>query len=214
MLANSIRVTFHLMSTSDTDEANPWMITQWLRPTSAPMSSGIFESEFTLAPPATLYALWHNSITTTAGTGGFRAALPSAVRWYYTEIAARLALTDGDADHVTVFTPASSGFGGARSGTMLAQPMSVVAQKRTTTGSRRRWGRNYLPCLQADIDLDGRANVSSTAAIVTGLDAIWSSSWVRNSTYDRAVIGSDGLGRNIGSTSIGTYAGVQRRRLR
>jgi hypothetical protein len=214
VLANSIRVTVHLMSTADTDESNPWMITQWLRPKSAPMASSIFESEFNLAPPASLYALWHNSLTSTAGTGGFRAALPTGVKWYYTEIAARLATTDGDADHVTTFTPAASGFGGSRSGTVLAQPLAVVAQKRTTTGSRRRWGRNYLPCLQADIALDGRSEPASTAAIVTALDVIWGASWVRDSVYDRAVIGSDGLGRNIGSTSIGTYAGVQRRRLR
>lgn len=214
MLANSIRVTFWLISTSDTDESNPWMITQWLRPTSAPMSTATFESEFQDAPPAALYALWHNSITTTPGTGGFRAALPSGIRWYYTEIAARLAVSNGDSDHVAVFTPASSGFGGARSGTVAQQPLSLVAQKQTTTGSRRRWGRNYLPCLQADIDLDGRTNVASATAVVTALDAVWASSWVRNATYDRAVIGSDGLGRNIGSTSLGTFAGVQRRRLR
>jgi hypothetical protein len=214
VLANSIRVSYWLMSTTDTDEANPWMITQWLRPKSAPMSTEIFESEFSLAPPATLYALWHNSITSSPASHGFKFALPVGVRWYYTEVAARLALSNGDADHVATFTPASTGFGGGRTGTVASQPLSVVMQKRTTTGSRRNWGRNYLPCLAADIDIDGRTNVASVAAIKTAMDQVWGSSWVRDATYDRAVIGSDGLGRNISTTSFGTYAGVQRRRLR
>lgn len=213
MLANSIRVTFWLKALGDTDEANPWMITQWLRPKSAPLSDELFESEFAPPLPAGLYALYHNSITATSGTGCFKAALPSSTHWYYTEVAARLALTDGDADHVSTFAP-STPIPGSRSGTLSPQPLAIVAQKRTTTGSRRRWGRNYLPCTSGDVDGDGRANVAATASIVTALDALWESSWIRDATYDRAVIGSDGLGRNVGSTSIGTYVGVQRRRLR
>jgi hypothetical protein len=215
MQANSIRVTFHLMGVTDTDESNPWMITQWLRPVSSPMSTAIFETEFQDSPPAALYALWHNSITSAPGTsGGFRLALPVGVRWQHTEIAARLALTPGDADHTAVFTPASTGFTGGRTGTMAIQPLALVVQKRTSTGSRKHWGRNYLPALAADFEADGRVVGGGPAAVKDALDVIWSGSWVRDATYTRNVPNSDGFSRTIESTSCGTYVGVQRRRLR
>jgi len=213
--ANMIRVSFWLRNVSDTDEANPWIITQFLRSLSPPLSDSAFESDFATTPSA-LWALWHNSISATPGTGGFRAALPTSINWYYTEVAARLAMTPGDADHVATFTTGStsSPYVGTRSGTIAQQPLSVVAQKVTTTGSRRQWGRNYLPCLSADIDSDGRVNATNAAPIVTALDALWANTWILNSDYSRSVQNSDGAGRTIASTRLGTYAGVQRRRLR
>lgn len=215
MQANSIRVSFWLRNVSDTDESNPWIITQWLRSLSPPLSDSAFESDFTTSPSA-LWALWHNSLSATPGTGGFRAALPTSINWYYTEVAARLAMTPGDADHVTTFTTGStaSPYLGTRTGTMAQQPLALVVQKRTSTGSRRQWGRNYLPCLSADIDGDGRTNTTNAAAVVTALDAVWSNTWILDGDYSRSVMNSDGAGRTINATSLGTYAGVQRRRLR
>lgn len=214
MQANTIRVSFWLRAVGDTDESNPWIVTWFLKPISAPMSNADFDTDFGGATPLGLNAIWWDSIgNSTTSIYGLRAVLPSGIEWYYTETSARLAMTPGDADRVATFQP-STPRAGVLTGTVATQPLCLVLQKRTSTGSRRQWGRNYIPCRTAALQADGRVNQADMTVPLANLLPITQPAWVASAIFTHVVHNSDGFSRSINAFSLGTYVGVQRRRLR
>lgn len=212
MLPRTARVSFNIQSVTDTDEGNPWYVTQhfWLDTTVGEAEMpGLFEGDNANVPMAWI---WNSVGGGAAGSGGLRAALPTAVRVIGWETAARLAGdSPGDADYVSEHTRGTPVVG-TRSGTPAATPLAMVLQK-NVSGPLKRRGRNYLPLNGSDVNFDGSTVGASRTAVADAMTLLLS-----NSTLDAVAIpivsGSDGNRRVITSFSCSTLVGVQRRRLR
>lgn len=214
MPPTSIRISYWLQTTSDTDPANPWIITWWLEPRTD-YSDADLTTDLSSASQGFLWYPWWGAGAAGGGSGsGLRSALPSGCRVYYAEVAARLGVDGGGPATVTwegapATGIASSGVNGTRSGTLAPTPLAMVVRKHVAGTSRQR-GRNFIPLNTADVASNGV--VTPPAAVQTGFETAINlvAPW---DDFTSIVAAADGTARRpITSISISTIVGVQKRR--